>query len=66
MNDTILSPQTQSINLTIMTDDDVKKLQQECEKELDKRHKEEVRKFKADMKKKAEKFGLVVKVETKK
>ncbi len=66
MNEHIVHPQPQAINLEKMTTDKIKILRQQCNKELDKRHKEEVRKFKAEFKRKAEKYGLAVTVETKK
>lgn len=66
MNEPIYQQQTQNIDLSKLEDEEIKKIRQDCDKELEKRHKEEVRKFKTEMKRKAEKFGLVVKVENKK
>lgn len=66
MNELSVNTPANSLNLSTMNKDDITKLRDACDRELEKRHKEEVRKFKAEMKRKAEKFGLVVKVETKK
>lgn len=67
MNESLIhTPETNKVNLSTMSNEAITQLRNDCEKELEKRHKEEVRKFKAEMKRKADKYGLVVKVETKK
>ena len=56
----------QPVNLEAMSDHLIVKLRDDCDREIDKRHREEVKKFKAETKRKAEKYGLVIKVQAKK
>lgn len=58
--------QNQPVNLEAMNDDLLVKLRDNCDKEIDKRLREEVKKFKAETKRKAEKYGLIIKVQAKK
>lgn len=65
MNEQHLYPQSQLLNLENMNTDQIKELRQKCDKEIEKRFKEEVRKFKAETKRKAEKYGLPVSFDSK-
>ncbi len=58
--------QNQTVNLEAMSKEQLVKLRNDCDKELDKRFKSEQRKAKAKMIREAKKYGLIVKVETKK
>ena len=59
------TPHKPIINLEPWETEDIKDLRSRCDKELNRRHKIEVRKFKAEFKRKAEKYGLSVTVENK-
>lgn len=66
MNEQNFHTQANTVNLLTMSKDDITKLRGDCDKELEKRHKEEVKEFKAETKRKAEQYGLVIKVQAKK
>lgn len=66
MNEQSVYPnQSQVFNLEKMNTVQIRELRQKCDKEIDKRFKEEVRKFKAETKRKAEKYGLPVSFDSK-
>ncbi len=56
----------QLVNLEAMSEENIKKLRNDCDKEIDKRFKSEQRKAKVKMIREAKKYGLIIKIQAKK